>query len=361
MPNRGRGTADSRALAGLRCLRRPASSPGETHVAHYSTLKARLQDKEIIRLDGAVGTQLQATGVPMNPYCWAAIANHTHPSTVRKMHEDYIRAGADVITTNTYSAARHNYEAAGLGQLVSELNLRAVVLAQEARDRVADRPVYIAGSVSNFGAWMESEYQRYSRSPRGTVSGGIIMRSLITEAQARRNLAEQVAILVDAGVDFLIAEATGNEVQREWVLEAVTASGLPYWAGFKCHVDDGEEAPRSGYMSERLLSDELDARLPLDADVVCIFHSTIEDTDAAIPVVRSRWQGALGAYPEAGRKDYTQAVADPNVENPHTLDEWVATAKRWTGNGVQVIGGCCGMGLDHIRALEGQLPERLAA
>ncbi len=330
-------------------------------MSDYSTLKTRLEGNEIIILDGAVGTQLQATGVPMDPYCWAAIGNHTHPSTVRKMHEDYIRAGADVITTNTYSSARHNYETAGLSDLVIELNIRAVALAQEARDRVAERPVHVAGSVSNFGAWTEAQYQQRMRSARPALPKGLRVRSLITEAQARRNLAEQVAILVDAGVDFLIAEATGDEMQREWVLEAVSGGGVPYWAGFKCHLNEGEETPRSGYRSECLLTDELDARLPLDADVLSIFHSTIEDTSAAIPVVRSRWQGPLGAYPEAGRRDYVQAFADPNVENPHSLDEWVATAQHWTANGVQVIGGCCGMGLDHIRALEGQLPARLAA
>ena len=330
-------------------------------MADYSSLKARLNGNETILLDGAIGTQLQATGVPMDPYCWAAIGNHTHPSTVRKMHEDYVRAGADVITTNTYSAARHNYELAGLSDRVGELNIRAVMLAQEARDRVADRPVYIAGSVSNFGAWTEAQYQRRMKSARPSMSVGLRSRSLITEAQARRNLAEQAAILVDAGVDFLIAEATGDEQQREWVLEAVAAAGAPYWAGFKCHLNRGEETPRSGYDSDGLLSDELDARLPLEADVLSIFHSTIEDTSAAIPVVQTKWKGSLGAYPEAGRKDYVQAFADPNVENPHSIDAWVATAKRWTENGVQVIGGCCGMGVDHIRALEGQLPTRIAA
>ena len=330
-------------------------------MSDYDNLKTRLNEKAVIRLDGAIGTQIQASGVPMDPYCWAAIGNHSHPSTVRKMHEDYIRAGADVITTNTYSSARHNYEPAGLSDLVIELNIRAVALAQEARDRVADRPVYIAGSVSNFGCWTEQQYQRRTKHRRRTLPPGMRSRSLISEEQARRNLAEQVAILVDAGVDFLIAEATGDERQRQWVIEAVAAAGVPYWAGFKCHVNEGEEAVRTGYDSEHLLADELDARLPLAADVLSIFHSTIEDTTAAIPIVQSRWTGTLGAYPEAGRKDYVQAFADPNVENPHSIDEWVATAQRWVASGVQVIGGCCGMGLDHIRGLADRLPASTSA
>ena len=330
-------------------------------MVNYGDLKTRLDDGDVIILDGAIGTQIQATGVPLDPYCWAAIGNHSHPNTVRKMHQDYIRAGVDVITTNTYSAARHNYEPAGLSDLVIELNLRAVALAQEARGRVAVRPVYIAGSVSNFGTWTETSYQQRAkqRKPGRAMSPGLRERSLITEAQARRNLDEQVAILVDAGVDFLLAEATGSEEQRQWVLEAVAAGGIPYWAGFKCHVNEGEDAIRTGYESDMLLADELDACLPLNADVLSIFHSTIDDTYAAIPLVKSKWSRPLGAYPEAGRRDYVQAFADPNLGNPHTLDEWVATAKAWTKSGVQVIGGCCGMGLDYIRVLEGELPDRI--
>ena len=330
-------------------------------MAAYSDLKSRLDNREVILLDGAVGTQLQATGVPMDPYCWAAIGNHSHPNTVRKMHQDYIRAGVDVITANTYSAARHNYEPAGLSDLVGELNYRAVHLAQEARDRVAEKPVYIAGSVSNFGAWTEYQYETYGGKTSRAMATGLRQRSLITEAQARRNLHEQVDLLVDAGVDFLLAEATGDDLQRGWVLEAVSSAGVPYWAGFKCHVREGEEVVRTGYFSEVTLADELDDKLPLDADVLNLFHSTIEDTNAALPLVQSKWTAALGCYPEAGRRDYVQAFSDPNSENPHTLDDWAATAKAWTDNGVQVIGGCCGMGLDHILALEGRLPKKVAA
>jgi methionine synthase I (cobalamin-dependent) len=113
------------------------------------------------------------------------MANYSHPYTVRKMHEDYIKAGADIITANTCSAAAHNYESAGLTEHVYELNLRAVVLAQEARERVADRPVYIAGAVSNFGAWTEEEYQGWQAAGlvRGRASAlGMRIQSLITEA-----------------------------------------------------------------------------------------------------------------------------------------------------------------------------------
>ena len=69
----------------------------------YSDLKDRLDEGDVIILDGAVGTQLQAMGVPMHPVGWCGPANDTHPATVALMHERYIKAGADVITTNTWA------------------------------------------------------------------------------------------------------------------------------------------------------------------------------------------------------------------------------------------------------------------
>ena len=75
-------------------------------MSDFANLDRRLQNREVILLDGAVGTQLQAMHVPMNNHAWAAAALYTHPFTVRRMHENYIAAGVDVITTNTYASAR---------------------------------------------------------------------------------------------------------------------------------------------------------------------------------------------------------------------------------------------------------------
>jgi S-methylmethionine-dependent homocysteine/selenocysteine methylase len=334
----------------------------EVSLANYQDLKDRLDRGEVIVLDGAVGTQLQAMGAPNDPYCWAAIANHTHPFTVRKMHEDYIKAGVDIITTNTYSSARHNYEPVGLADQIYELNLRAVVLAQEARDRVATKPVYIGGSISNFGAWTEEDFTTWTASGqlRGrTTSFGMRMHGVMTEGQVRRNLQEQVEILADAGVDFIIAEATGGFLQRKWVLEAAASVGLPFWAGYKCHVSEEEDVVRTGYESEMLLAEELDKLLPIGGDVVTIFHSEIQDTYKAIPVVKAKWSGPVAAYPEAGRRDYVYDLADPGAVNQYSPQEWVQVAQQWVSQGVQVIGGCCGMGLEYIQVLQGQLPDSL--
>jgi hypothetical protein len=106
----------------------------------YQDLRARLERGEVIIMDGATGTELQSRAVPMHYFAWSAAAIDTHPETIREVHEDFIRAGADVIIATTFSTARHVLEPAGLGDRVRALNERAVALTREARDNAAAGP-----------------------------------------------------------------------------------------------------------------------------------------------------------------------------------------------------------------------------
>ena len=83
-------------------------------MADYQQLKGRIDNNEVIILDSAIGTELQRMGVPMHHNAWCAVAMETHPDTVRQLHVDNISAGAEVLTTNTFSSARHVLEAAGV-------------------------------------------------------------------------------------------------------------------------------------------------------------------------------------------------------------------------------------------------------
>ena len=321
----------------------------------HADLKARLDAREVIILDGAIGTQLQHMEVPMSYDAWAAIALETHPFTVRRLHELYIGAGVDVITTNTYSAARHNLLPLGLGEKVHELNLRAVMLAQDARDRAAkERPVWIGGSVSNYGlmAGAEPGWQDFPYF-RGRIE--------TSESQARANLREQAEILAEAGVDFLIAEPTGSTVQRRWVFEACLATGLPVWFGFKCRLDDADGSLKVGHQSDEPFDAEFADLAGLGGEVVTVFHSPVDATDDALQVVKASWNGPIAIYPEAERKDYVAAHRDASIETKLTPDEFVTRARRWVAEGVQVIGGCCGVELEYIRPLRDALPERIPA
>jgi hypothetical protein len=153
----------------------------------YQDLKARLDRGEVVILDGATGTELQSRGVPMHGFAWSAAAIDTHPDVVRAVHEDNVRAGADVIIANTFSTARHVLEPAGLGDRVRALNERAVALAREAaEDAAAGRPVAVAGSISSF-------------------------RTRVTPVeQLAASFREQAEVLAEAGVDLIALEMMGD-------------------------------------------------------------------------------------------------------------------------------------------------------
>ena len=335
-------------------------------MADYQELENRINAGDVIILDGAIGTELQAMGAPMNEQSWAGTPNLTHPSTVLQMHINYIKAGADVITTNTYSSARHNLEPLGHGELTVELNMRAVHLAQEAIYRAnVDRPVYIAGAVSNFGLLAGGEYNRLMRRRAGHMGragmrrGGFLRRGVITEEQSKDNLKEQSDILAEAGVDFMVAESTGSLVQRKWVSEAVASVGLPMWTGFKVHSTEDDPTIRIGYAGEEPFEQALEEVIPMGGSLMTVFHSGVDDTDAAIPILKKYWDGPMAAYPESGRRDYVARFSDgtPNEMDPAG---YLEMSKKWVSEGVQVIGGCCGMGLDYIKPLKEGLPAKLA-
>ena len=319
-------------------------------MSDYRDLKERIDAGEVLILDGAVGTELQALGVSIGVEAWAGIAQHTHPDTVRFMHERYIRAGVDIVTTNTYSTARHCLERIGLGGLTRELNLRAVVLAEEARARASGgRPVYVAGSVSNYGI----------------LSGGEALPERLEEGWAaleeetfRANLHEQARILAESGVDLLLAESTGATEHRRWVVEACLATGLPTWPGFKAHADEVGSL-RTGHTSGEPFTDGLDAILPLGGDVMSIFHTTVDATGECLPLLRDRWSGPIAVYPDADRTDYIDMQADASVANRDTPEAFARHARRWVEQGAQIVGGCCGFGVEYIEPLRVALPKRL--
>src|SRR5262249_4197820 len=120
---------------------RPALSPA-------NDLQRRLASGAVVVLDGGMGTEIQARGVPMDGEAWSALANVTHAPIVRAVHEDYIRAGAEVVIANPFPAGPGALAAAGIAERLVEINRAAVILAQEARERTGKAGVAVAGSLS---------------------------------------------------------------------------------------------------------------------------------------------------------------------------------------------------------------------
>ncbi len=114
-----------------------------------SRFTERLDNNEFLLLDGGVSTEFRRRGVALDKNVWSGLTTNTHPDEVRQVHQDYIRAGAQIITANTYSTARHVLVSINLGHESKLLNLKSVQRAQRARDEVAQEDVYIAGSMSS--------------------------------------------------------------------------------------------------------------------------------------------------------------------------------------------------------------------
>ena len=348
-------------------------------MTNYESLKSRMDRGEVIVLDGAIGTELQAMGVPMDPASWCGPGNYTHAATVRQMHERYIRAGADIITTNTFNTLRPALEASGYGEMVREINTRAVDAALEARDRAAgDRPVYIAGSIS---CRIPVRDRR-----TGTLLGGTgygYGASLSTE-ELRAYADEQADILAESGVDFILMENMwADNESRLIATEAAKATGLPVWVGFTASMapdgqtvrlslgDDRHYSTRMGVPMwtsswrtidyEMTLAAAISEIAPLKPDVLGVFHARLDETTAALQVMLDKWSGPILAYPDAGREDYLETWQDSMAANKDSAEELTNEAARWVEMGAQVIGTCCGFGVDYIRALRGALPARVSS
>jgi 5-methyltetrahydrofolate--homocysteine methyltransferase len=334
-------------------------------MADYQDLQNRIDGGEVIILDGAIGTQLQAMGVPMHPICWCAEALYTHPYTVIQMHERYIRAGVDIITTNTFSTTRAMLEPAGYGAHVRELNARAVYLAREAIARAGGkRSVYIAGSISNHVA---------GRIPQTGVLGPSIATHRIRSDDLQSYYQEVADVLAEAGVDFFLLEnMRWHNESRVLAIKAAQATGLPVWCGFtgaKAENDptvrlcDPAQVKDPAFANDprvrTALADAIDEIAPLGVSVMSIFHTTVPNMEPALKVMLDNWSGPVGAYCDASRTDYTTSSQDKTIANVTTPEQHLEEAKKWVQMGAQIIGTCCGFGVEYIEPLREGLPTHI--
>ena len=310
-----------------------------------SRLAERLHNKEILLLDGGVSTEIRRRGVALDKNVWSGLTTKTNPDEVRQVHEDYIQAGAQIITANTYSTARHVLESINLGHESKLLNFKSVQLAQQARDDVAEEEVFIAGSMSSM--------------PPLTSH-----REVAIDGQVESSYQELAEVLANAGVDLIIAEMMRDIENASMVIKAAVSTGLPVLIGFSTmmaengvdvrslrwkNTDDTTSAHDFGEMVETLK--------PLGGQAAGIMHTRVEDIGPALKVLKQHWSGPLLAYAETGKL----ILPDWRYEEVSSPEDYAAEIEGWIQNyGVQIVGGCCGTGPEHIRVLR-QLLDKLGS
>jgi homocysteine S-methyltransferase len=280
-----------------------------------------------IVIDGGMGTMLQQSGVPMHDRIWSAAAVLSQPDAVRRAHHAFIEAGAEVIITNTFAAGRHMLEAGGFGDRVGEINTGAVQLARQARADAGMEPVAIAGSICE---WTPADSARWNSS-----------------AAVGRAVREQAGLLARAGVDLLALEMCERIDYSVAAIEAALEFELPLWIGVSARLQPGS-ATLSVFDYAALDFDSLVRRLArYPAMIMNVMHTPVTDVDAALASLRRHWQGPVGVYPESG---YFTA---PNWNFVDVIEpaEFAVRARAWVDSGVRLVGGCCGLGAEHIAAL----------
>ncbi len=294
-------------------------------------IRRRREEGQLVVIDGGMGSELEAQGAPMDHDAWSGLVNLHDPGLVRRVHEDYVRAGADVLITNTFMSGTGPMERAGCGERFGEANRNAVTVARDAA-AASDRTILIAGSVS---------VTELGAPEVGEASG----------AQERRRLRDgylrQVELLAGEGVDLIALEMVDHPRYAEPAVEAALGCGLPLWLGLCVHADErdaggGEPAAITDEHRQvvRLAED------PERFDAVCVMHTDVEDVDDVLALVHESWEGPVGVYPHQGvwvRPSWRSA--------PLPADRFAELASGWRDAGAEMIGGCCGIGPAQIAAL----------
>jgi S-methylmethionine-dependent homocysteine/selenocysteine methylase len=286
----------------------------------------------MIILDGGTGTLIQVLGAPMNDDTWGADANLSHPQIIREAHRQYLAAGAEVLIANTYATSPLLFNHLGRDSDVAVIDAAAVRAAREA----SDGSVPVAGSFSVM---------------RPGIPGSDRSEMLREwpEAAARRLFEAKAAGLAAAGVDVIAMEMMRDGDYSVWATEAAAATGLPVWIGISVEADDDSGDlvgfGRPNWPMERFVEPLLRAA---PAAMVSVMHSAPHVTGPALEVVRRHWHGSLGAYAESGYF----AMPDWQFVDIIPVAEYVALARQWTAEfDLAMVGGCCGIGPEHIAAL----------
>ncbi len=298
----------------------------------YRPVAEKLACGETVILDGAIGTEILRRNIT-----WADHQLANRPDFVRGIHEDYIRAGADVISTNSFqlcrralynhfrdTAHRRHIGARDLDDRANRLLAASVNLAIEARERAAQgRPVAVAAAVTTL-EWCF----RPDLAP--------------SAEQAREEYREIFQVVAEAGADLVLIETVNSTTEARVALQVAKALGLPCWISF---VPDERGRLFTGE-SFRQAVNELE---PLGVDAILLNCAPPDDITAGLTELVPHARGPIGAYAHIGRFNPPEWLFSDEFPPGKYRD----VAARWKQMGARILGGCCGTTPDHISALAG--------
>lgn len=291
-----------------------------------NVIEERLAVQDVIVLDGAFATEIEARGFSVNDALWSAKALFERPDLVREVHLDYLRAGADVVTSASYQATVEGFMKRGFSkEEAAALIQKSIQLAQEARDLyLAEREgngrvPFVAASVGPYGAYLAdgSEY-------RGDY--GIDEDALVAFH------AERLALLAEEKPDLLACETLPCLVEARAIVRVLREKKIriPAWFSFSCrdaaHISDGMEIA----VCARWLD-----TVP-EAAAIGLNCTAPQYVESLIGEIRRETTKPIVVYPNSGEHyDATDKSWHGAAEDFGTI------ARRWRTAGARLIGGCC--------------------
>lgn len=285
--------------------------------------------RDILLLDGATGTELGRRGVDISLPLWSARAIHDAPDVLEQVHRDYLEAGADIITANTFRTHRRSLAKANMGDRAGELTAKAVEIARQARDAVNPK-AKVVGSV----APLEDCY-------RPDLAPSIAA----CQAEHRKLMMH----LLDAGVDGVLIETQNNLREAGAAARAAIELVKPprFWMISFCTQSEPPGPPNILLSGESLtdLLPELTGAFSIGVN--CVAAPAVE---AQIKLLRLLvpHEIRISAYANIGRATLAGEWICTDAVDPGIYAQYAA---QWVAAGASVIGGCCGTRPESIRAV----------
>ena len=297
----------------------------------YQKLVSRMDAGELILIDGATGTEIERRGVPQLNNAWNGGGALSHPSIVREVHQDYIEAGSQIVISNTFATCEHTLRDAGMAEHFETLNRRGVELAVEARDQSHAPDVLVAGGISYW-----------------SFTGN---KPSLSELSA--SVTDQAGIMKNAGADLLMLEMMIDIDRMCVTLEGALASDLPVWVGVTCKIDSqGVVCLRNG----EPLSSALESLKTYTIPLISIMHTEVDIITDCLSALNDSWVGSTGVYAHSRGDRVTNHNKHAwDFDGVISPDDYLQASNEWCAQGINALGCCCGLGVEHIKTLRENL------
>jgi len=278
-------------------------------------------------IDGAMGSEFIKRGLQLPPHIWSAQLNLEKSELVKALHEEYINAGANYITTNTFRTTPRAYKKLGLSNKESEILanaslINAIKIAKEA----AFGKVKVLGSIAPLEDCYTPELFPGTK-------------------YAQKEFSQIAKWFYEKNIDIFLLETMNSIDEAQCCLEVINKYNIPAWISFVLldnnHILSGEK-----------LEDAINMASSFNVDCFLINCNPLDKTKDALKVIANNWRKKWGIYPNLG---IGEPSADGNIQKIYSDKEFIDLIKKALSLNASVIGGCCGSNPEHIKLIKNNI------